>query len=51
MDAGVDLQGVVDGLFLHQPLEIGQVGQLGDCYPFGLVDFHAPENDFFDLVR
>lgn len=51
MDAGIDLQSVVDGLFLHEPLEVGQVGQFGDGYSFSLVDFHAPENDFFDLVR
>ena len=51
MDAGVELQSVVDGLFLHESLEVGQVGQLGDGDPFGLVDFHAPEDYLFDLVR
>jgi len=38
-----------EGLFLRDPLEIGEQCQLKHTYPFGFIDFHTLHNHLFYL--
>lgn len=51
MDTWVEMGVIIHGFPLQDSLEVGHICQLSDGDSFGLIDFHATEDDLFNLVR
>jgi hypothetical protein len=51
IDGWVEMGVVIYGLLLQDPLEVGHICQFSKGDSFCLIDFHATEDNLFNLVR